>query len=180
MGAALNLQGARFNMLVGIRREGKDKHGKALWRFACDCGKETVIIGSAAVSGKTGSCGCQEHSMSAANARAGRDKIAASKTRHGGCGTAVYAVWKTMRQRCLNPRSPDYASYGGAGITVSDRWSTFEAFIADMGPRPSPGHSIDRIDNSRGYEPGNCRWATAHEQRMNQRRMRHGDFAIVA
>lgn len=75
-----------------------------------------------------------------------------------------------MKSRCENPRNARYADYGGRGITVCDRWKdSFENFIADMGPPPTPSHSIEREDNSRGYEPGNCRWATDIEQGNNQR-----------
>jgi hypothetical protein len=75
-----------------------------------------------------------------------------------------------MLQRCNNPRQPAYSDYGGRGIKVCDRWQeSFENFLSDMGPRPSDEHSIERIDNDKGYEPTNCRWATAKEQRANQR-----------
>lgn len=82
-----------------------------------------------------------------------------------------YPCWSAMRQRCHNWRNVDYHNYGGRGITVCDRWfESFDAFLEDMGPRPSPKHSIERMDNDGNYEPGNCKWATASEQNSNQRR----------
>lgn len=87
----------------------------------------------------------------------------------------LYGSWRAMVERCTYPPHKDYPAYGGRGITVCDRWrDDFWAFVADMGDRPE-GQSLDRIDNDRGYEPDNCRWATAHEQRMNQRRMTRKD-----
>lgn len=80
-----------------------------------------------------------------------------------------YRVWDELQRRCLNPRHQNFSSYGGRGITVCARWDSFENFYADMGPRPSPAHSIDRIDNNRGYYPSNCQWATAAEQNRNRR-----------
>jgi hypothetical protein len=76
-----------------------------------------------------------------------------------------------MKDRCNNPKAAQYQYYGGRGIRVCERWNVFENFLADMGPRPSPSHSIDRINNDGNYEPGNCRWATMSTQRLNQRRM---------
>jgi hypothetical protein len=80
-----------------------------------------------------------------------------------------YAVWRQMNQRCTNPRSQRYDRYGARGIRVCEAWArSFEAFLADMGRRPSDGHSLDRIDNDGNYEPGNCRWATKAEQNRNR------------
>ena len=86
-------------------------------------------------------------------------------------GTPEYAVWKMLKQRCLNPRARKYPDYGARGITVCERWrDSFVAFLADVGPRPGPGYSIDRFpDNDGNYEPGNVRWATAKEQAANRR-----------
>ena len=87
-----------------------------------------------------------------------------------------YRAWACMRTRCRNPNSQDYALYGGRGILVCERWNSFAAFLEDMGLKPSPKHSIDRIDNDGNYTPGNCRWATPKEQANNQRRSRRVEF----
>jgi hypothetical protein len=82
-----------------------------------------------------------------------------------------YSIWYGMVRRCTNPRDHRFPYYGGRGSGVSARWRhDFMAFFADLGPRPSPGHSIDRLDNARGYEPGNCRWATRSQQQRNKPR----------
>lgn len=89
-----------------------------------------------------------------------------------------YNTWKGMRRRCLNPSNPRYALYGGRGIRVCDRWlDSFQAFLDDVGPKPSPAHSLDRIDTNGDYEPGNVRWATQQTQCRNQRRNRVVLFA---
>lgn len=80
-----------------------------------------------------------------------------------------YVTWVTMRQRCNNPNHHKYPRYGGRGVVVCERWNEFANFLTDMGPKPSPKHSIDRYPNPAGnYEPGNCRWATATEQNRNR------------
>lgn len=97
---------------------------------------------------------------------------AAAITRHGHASSRSpeYRAWDGMRQRCLNPKSSRYATYGGAGITVCERWSSFETFLADMGEKPEPksAYSLDRRDGALGYSPSNCRWATASEQQRNR------------
>jgi hypothetical protein len=90
--------------------------------------------------------------------------------RHLCSRTKIYMVWRTMKQRCLNPNSAAFVYYGGRGITICARWrDSFDAFLADMG-KPAAGMTLDRIDNDRGYEPGNCRWATRKDQQRNTRR----------
>jgi hypothetical protein len=86
-------------------------------------------------------------------------------------GTSIYNIWKSMRQRCMNPRSYDYKYYGARGISICERWNVFTNFFEDMGHKPE-GKSLDRIDNNKGYSPKNCRWATQKEQINNSRKIK--------
>jgi len=83
--------------------------------------------------------------------------------------SAIYAVWADMRQRCKTPTHHAFAGYGGRGIKVCERWESFQNFLDDMGERPTPQHSLDRINNNGDYAPENCRWATWSEQNKNKR-----------
>lgn len=130
----------------------------------CDCGTSTTVAHSHLRSGDTTSCGCLI-----------REKLIAVNTKHGhakqGAVSLTYRSWRKMLQRCRDPKNNRFALYGGRGIMVCERWvSNFADFLADVGPRPSKAHSIDRIESEGHYEPGNCKWSTAIEQRHNQRR----------
>jgi hypothetical protein len=95
-------------------------------------------------------------------------------SRHpGGTHTAEYTAWMNMRRRCENENAPGFHRYGGRGVKVCDRWMSFANFFEDIGPRPSPQHTLDRVDNSGDYEPSNCRWATRKEQSANRRNTMH-------
>lgn len=90
---------------------------------------------------------------------------------HGMSGLPEFGIWTGIRKRCLNPRYREYHLYGGKGVGIAERWDDFSNFYADMGARPSPLHSIDRIHSDGDYEPGNCRWATDAEQSLNTNRV---------
>lgn len=147
---------AKFGMLTVLSRADNDRFGRTQWHVRCDCGKEKIVALFRMTSGHTKSCGC----------RRGRAKV------HGMKGTPTHNSWCAMKQRCNYKDGDEFHRYGGSGITVCERWAnSFEAFLEDMGERPA-GMTLDRVDNHKGYEPGNCRWATHREQRMNQERMK--------
>lgn len=93
--------------------------------------------------------------------------------------SAENRIWRGMLSRCRNPNTKDYKDYGARGIKVCDRWHSFMNFLADMGRRPSPSHTLERVNNAGGYEPSNCRWATRAEQGLNQRRRRDNASGVT-
>lgn len=133
----------------------------------CDCGRVGEYRLPSLRSGKTRSCGCFSREVAVERGR----RQSARNRKHGLSGTAEYAIWVSMIRRCENQDDPGYHNYGGRGIRVCERWrGSFLAFLEDMGVRPSPGLSINRIDNDGDYEPGNCCWSTSKEQVRNTRR----------
>lgn len=167
MGRFVDLVGMTFGRLTVIENMGLNWQGTYMWKCRCECGNESIIK-TGSLKGTTRSCGCL---VSDANIK--------RFTTHGhtafkGHNSSEYNSWSNMKARCYKPSTIRFENYGGRGITVCDRWkNSFENFLEDMGLKPTPKHSIDRIDVNGNYEPNNCRWATTKQQACNTRRNRH-------
>lgn len=153
--------GERFERLVYIEeRPRKSNRRRAL--FQCDCGQIVEASVHDVRTGHTSSCGCL-HTEAIRSARSHGATI-------GRKLKPEYSAWKAMKERCLYPKSISYYNYGGRGIQIHPSWiNDYEAFLNHVGRKPSPKHSLDRIDVNGNYEPGNVRWATRTEQRRNSR-----------
>lgn len=150
-------KGECFNLLTVVRPLGRrGKCSQPYYLCRCVCGNEREVNGYNLTGGKVKSCGCLvwKHGHSS-----------------GGKVSRTWASWRSMRERCLDPNHRGYAYWGGRGVTVCERWGSFENFLSDMGERPL-GMTLDRIDNDGNYESGNCRWATPKQQILNSRSVR--------
>jgi hypothetical protein len=152
-----NKIGKTYGMLTVVEyvgRKGEDQ----VWDCRCSCGSSVQVIGRSLATGNTKSCGCLNIS---------------SHTKHGDYATVLYQNWATMVYRCKNPRSKDYPRYGGRGVVVAEEFLDYMKFkhyvLKHLGDKPGPEFSLDRINNNKGYEPGNLRWATKVEQALNRR-----------
>jgi len=167
-----NLIGQRFGRLLVLElAPGRTSTGGVIWLCLCDCGKKVTVRAQSLPSGHTVSCGCQLREKAAQHIRTVRSTN--GRTCHGharhGKQSRTYRSWKGAKNRCFNVNESAWIDWGGRGISMCERWRiSFPAFLADMGECP-PGMSLDRINNDGNYEPSNCRWATNHEQRLNQR-----------
>lgn len=162
--------GTRFGRLTVIGRDLCDASGHGRSRCLCDCGREHVSQNCSLLNGRIRSCGCLRDDIARVIARI-------VHTRHGfarqGKESLTWNSWRMMRVRCNWSKYSKWKDYGGRGIKVCERWqNSFEAFLQDMGERPGPEYSIDRIDTNGNYEPGNCRWATQITQQRNRRNVR--------
>lgn len=153
-----DINGTRFGRLVALYPTGERRNEHFVWRCLCDCGRETEVTTGSLGTGRTRSCGCLRREF---------------PYRHGGVGSPLYKCWTSIKARCLNPKNKSFKDHGGRGITIASEWiDDFQAFRdyinQNLGPRPK-GYTLDRIENSEGYFPGNLRWAPRTVQAHNSR-----------
>lgn len=161
----LQFIGRRFGSLV-VTAPAETRKNYRCVIAKCDCGTARSFKLRSLVNGTTGSCGCLRIERRLAH----MPPISTHGQSRRGLKTAEYRCWCKMKERCFNPKSKGYDRYGGRGVTIHPAWvSNFDAFFAEIGTRPSPRHSIDRIVNSKNYEPGNVRWAVPKIQSRNRR-----------
>jgi hypothetical protein len=131
------------------------RHGtRTYWRCKCSCGTEKIIRSDGLKGGDNVSCGC---------------KKVEQLTTHGDTGTPEHSAWLALFDRCRNPNNESFKDYGARGINICERWENYENFLADMGRKPTPKHSIERVRNNDGYQPDNCVWLPMREQSYNRR-----------
>lgn len=159
-GVLLDLIGERYGKLTVLSLDSEKANGKPKWICKCDCGKIKSVAASELRRGNTKSCGCMMRDL---GLKRRQFKVPAESM-------PEYQSWRSIKRRCYDEKATGYENYGGRGILMDIRWlKSFRNFYLDMGPRPGPEYSIDRIDSDGHYIPSNCRWATPEEQSNNKR-----------
>lgn len=157
-----DLTGQRFSRLLITGLDTSKDWSRTRWAYLCDCGKTGAADPSHLNAGRTQSCGCLKREPNLRNKTHGERSVDSSGKMSG-----TYRSWAAMWQRCTNPKNDRWERYGGRGIKIDPRWSSFEVFLGDMGPRPE-GLTIERENTDEDYGPGNCVWATNLEQANNR------------
>lgn len=159
----IDLTGLRFGRLKVLYYDNTLGYKRNSWVCQCDCGKTVHVRGGNLRKGNTQSCGCLKDEV-----------LMARNVKHGDCRTKLYDIWCAIKARCMNPHNKRYKDYGARGITIHPDWAyDYAAFkdyiLGTLGEKPASNYSLDRIDNDRGYIPGNLRWATYYQQNHNRR-----------
>jgi hypothetical protein len=166
MGKFIDLTGKQFGHLAVIE-QAENKNGRVMWLCKCDCGVVKPIASGNLIKGISKSCGCGQRHYGKNN----------NSYKHGKSKTKLYAVWKTMRQRCNNPVNSDYKWYGAEGKMICEEWNDYAKFEEwAMLSGYKEGLTIDRIDSTGSYSPDNCRWITIQEQQQNKRNVRRFEY----
>jgi hypothetical protein len=170
MGKRLSIAGEKYGKLTAVEEVGKDDRGSYLWRFVCDCGGEKIIRPAIVKNGNTSSCGCVK-----------KDVLVKRNTTHNMSKHPAYSNWKDMFKRCYNPNNKRYKDYNERGIGVDPYFKHFPNFLEEIGEKPDgiEKWSVGRIDNNKGYEPGNVRWETLAEQARNHTMQKNNTSGIV-
>ena len=156
MGSLYDIVDKKFGRLKVLRRESNSKNGHSRWLCKCDCGNDSIVLGSNLIRGHTASCGCLNTE---------------AIFKHGNRDNITYQSWKAMKQRCLNKNDPAFKHYGGRGITICPEWiKSFKVFMEDIGERPGKEYSIERVNVNGNYEKSNCIWLLKTKQTSNTRR----------
>lgn len=176
MGKFVDITGEKYGRLTAICLVAKgDRQHRPKWLFRCDCGNEILISANAARTGNTKSCGCLLFEARSAHSRAALKIAQANQVTHGMTGTRIYGIYKNMKTRCYNAKTPCFKYYGGKGIAVCDEWLNNPAAFMDWAF--SHGYdenlTIDRINSNLNYCPENCRWITQAEQARRTPKVRH-------
>ena len=170
---SVDITGSAFYRLTGVKRVGTSNGGKAIWLFKCICGNSHTAVVGDVISGRTKSCGCLKSENSS--------RIGKENKIHGKTKSKEANSWRAMMRRCYKQDSHAYHLYGGSGVTVDQELQTLVGFLEYMGSQPNDGkkYSIDRIDNSKGYEIGNIRWATTKEQARNKKILKKNNTGVT-